>query len=87
MPGYHVGVDIGGTFTDIVLLTSNGELRRRKLLSTPHDYAIAIVQGLGDLLTADEIAAGALDWIIHGTTVATNAILEKKGAKTGLLTT
>ena len=87
MPGYHVGVDIGGTFTDIVLLTSNGELRRCKLLSTPHDYAIAIVQGLGDLLTADEIAAGALDWIIHGTTVATNAILEKKGAKTGLLTT
>jgi N-methylhydantoinase A len=93
-PPYRLGVDIGGTFTDIVLLASDGRCVTRKVLSTPDDYARGIMQGLGELLaaaasndSAPQYGATGCEEIIHGTTVATNAILEKKGAKTGLLTT
>jgi len=78
-----VGVDIGGTFTDLVL-SDNGQLKIHKLLSTPHNPAEAMLQGLG------EITSGGLDeltQVAHGSTVATNAILERKGAKIALITT
>ena len=78
-----VGVDIGGTFTDLVL-SAEGGLRIHKLLSTPHDPAEAMLAGL-EALTGGTLAA--LERVAHGTTVATNAILERKGARTALITT
>jgi N-methylhydantoinase A len=84
---YRVGVDIGGTFTDIVVLGSDGSVHTRKISSSVDNYARAIVEGLGQLLADERIAAGSLEEIRHGTTVASNAILEHKGAKVGLITT
>jgi N-methylhydantoinase A len=85
--GVRVGVDIGGTFTDIVALRANGEVLTRKLSSTASDYSEGIATGLADLLGADGLPGGSVEELIHGTTVATNAILEQVGAKTGLITT
>jgi N-methylhydantoinase A len=82
---YRVGVDIGGTFTDIVVLGEEGERYTRKVSSTVDDYARAIVEGLAGLL--GEIGDARVVELLHGTTVASNAILEHKGAKTGLITT
>src|SRR5215469_11031978 len=82
---FRAGVDIGGTFTDIVLLDENGERYTKKVSSTVDDYARAIVDGLSELLA--EIGGGRIVELLHGTTVASNAILEHKGAKTGLITT
>jgi N-methylhydantoinase A len=79
----QVGVDIGGTFTDFVL-SEDGELRVHKVLSTPHDPAEAMLAGLEALLPE---AAGGVQRITHGSTVGTNAILERKGARTALITT
>lgn len=78
-----VGVDIGGTFTDLVL-SDNGQLKIHKLLSSPHNPAESMLKGL------QEITPGglpALTQVAHGSTVATNAILERKGAKTAFVTT
>jgi N-methylhydantoinase A len=82
---YRAGVDIGGTFTDIVLLDEDGGRYTKKVSSTVDDYARAIVDGLSELLA--EIGGGRIVELLHGTTVASNAILEHKGAKTGLITT
>jgi N-methylhydantoinase A len=90
MPGkasYRVGVDIGGTFTDIVLLGADGTVHTQKVPSSVDNYARAIVEGLERLLQHTGIAPASLDEIRHGTTVASNAILEHKGAKVGLITT
>src|SRR5256714_4056151 len=84
---YRVGVDIGGTFTDIVLLGSDGAIHTQKISSSVDNYARAIVEGLGQVLQETGIAPLSLDEIRHGTTVASNAILEHKGAKVGLVTT
>ena len=81
MPQILVGVDTGGTFTDIVLL-QEGNIRIHKVLSTPADPSSAILQGLAHLGVAQN-----LDVLVHGSTVATNAVLEHKGAVTGLITT
>ena len=83
----RVGVDIGGTFTDVAVLTPDGVLATRKLPSTPNNYADAVIGGVRDLL--DELGSplDALEELLHGCTVATNAILEGKGAPTALLTT
>ncbi|MBI1258088.1 MAG: hydantoinase/oxoprolinase family protein [Chloroflexi bacterium] len=78
-----VGVDIGGTFTDLVL-SSNGQLSIHKLLSTPGDPSQAMLAGLRAVSPA---GLEAFTRIAHGTTVATNAILERKGAKSALITT
>src|SRR6202171_2027614 len=85
MKSFRAGVDIGGTFTDIVLLGDGGECYTKKGASTVDDYARAIVDGLSELLA--EIGGGRIVELLHGTTVASNAILEHKGAKTGLITT
>jgi N-methylhydantoinase A len=85
MKSFRAGVDIGGTFTDIVLLGESGERYTKKVSSTVDDYARAIVDGLSELLA--EIGGGRIVELLHGTTVASNAILEHKGAKTGLITT
>ena len=84
---WRVGVDIGGTFTDIVLLGSDGSVHTRKISSSVDNYARAIVEGLSEVFRETGISPTALEEIRHGTTVASNAILEHKGAKVGLITT
>src|SRR3954451_20817890 len=84
---YRVGVDIGGTFTDIVLLGTDGTLHTKKISSSVGNYAQAIVEGLSELFLATGLAGGVIEGIRHGTTVASNAILEHKGARVGLITT
>src|SRR5215211_4416535 len=84
---YRVGADIGGTFTDVVLVAPDGAFATRKVLSTVDDYSRGIIEGLSDLLAILDLPASTVAEIVHGTTVATNAILENKGAKTALLTT
>src|SRR5262245_8033868 len=84
---YRLGVDVGGTFTDLVLVAPDGVARTCKVLSTTADYAHAIIAGVRQLTTEAGIPARDIGEIIHGTTVATNAILERRGARTGLLTT
>src|SRR5437763_13502359 len=66
----RIGVDVGGTFTDVILQTADGEVRIRKVLSTPPSYDHAVVEAVAGL-TGDEGVAG----VVHGTTVATNAVL------------
>ena len=87
MSGYRLGVDIGGTFTDIVLLDNGGVLRSKKILSSPDDYSRAIEEGIRELLNATGVNATEIVELAHGTTVATNAIIERKGVTVGLITT
>jgi len=88
LPGIRIGVDIGGTFTDLVFLEPDGHLEKRKLPSTPDDYARAIVDGVRDYLTENAVKdGGQVAELVHATTVATNAILERKGVRTALITT
>jgi N-methylhydantoinase A len=84
---YRAGVDIGGTFTDIVLLGSDGTVHTKKISSSVANYAQAIVDGLSEVFGETGLAGAAIDEIRHGTTVASNAILEHKGARVGLITT
>ncbi len=84
---YRVGIDIGGTFTDIVLLDHDGNILTKKISSTPDDYGRAISEGLENLFVEHDILPVEVDEVVHATTVATNAVLEGKGAKTGLITT
>jgi N-methylhydantoinase A len=84
---FRAGIDIGGTFTDIVLLADSGERYTRKVPSSVDDYARAIIDGLAALLGEIGAAPSAISELLHGTTVASNAILEHKGARTGLITT
>jgi N-methylhydantoinase A len=83
----RVGVDIGGTFTDIVVLRADGRLDKLKVPSTPGDYSQAIIDGVRAYCDNHKIAAERVAEFVHATTVATNAILERKGARTALLTT
>lgn len=87
MTTFRVGVDIGGTFTDIVLLGSDGTIHTKKIASTVGNYADAIIAGLGELFEESRLGGHSIDEIRHGTTVASNAILEHKGARVGLITT
>ncbi|MGI9146205.1 MAG: hydantoinase/oxoprolinase family protein [Chloroflexota bacterium] len=80
-------MDIGGTFTDIVLLGSDASIVITKVASTPDNYGRGIVDGLGEMLREKGLPAAALTEVVHGTTVATNAILEGRGATTALITT
>jgi N-methylhydantoinase A len=84
---FRVGVDIGGTFTDIVLLDADGRIVTKKVSSSVDDYARAIVDGLGDVFRETGLTGPDFSEVLHGTTVASNAILELKGARTGLITT
>lgn len=82
-----IGVDIGGTFTDVVAMDDAGGLRIAKVPSTRSDPSAAVRTVLADLLPAWGIAPRDVERFVHGTTVATNAVLERKGARLGLLTT
>ena len=83
MSGYSVGIDVGGTFTDLVAIADDGRVEARKVLSTPADQS----QGVREALTALGAAPGDVGHIAHGTTVATNALLERTGARVVLCAT
>ena len=87
MTNYRVGVDIGGTFTDIVLMDENGGVLTKKISSSVDNYAQAIVDGLAEVFESHGLSGQDVLEVLHGTTVASNAILEHKGAKTGLIGT
>lgn len=85
---YRLGVDIGGTFTDFALFGSGGgTLAIFKQLTTPDDPSRAVIDGIDALLAREQIAIEDLSEIVHGTTLVTNAIIERRGARTGMLTT
>ena len=87
----RIGIDVGGTFTDLVAVDAAGGAHLAKVASTPHDPSLGVMDGLVDLAAALGLSVDALlaqtQRIVHGTTVATNALLEHKGARLGLLTT
>jgi N-methylhydantoinase A len=86
--GYRLGIDVGGTFTDLVLYDeASGRLAVEKVPSVPADPSEGIVQGIVRVLRAGGIEPSAVDYVAHGTTVATNALLERRGARTALITT
>ena len=82
----RIGMDIGGTFTDYVLLTGS-EVHLHKRLTTPHNPAEGALAGLHELLNEHSLGIADVNEIIHGTTLVTNAIIERRGCKTALLTT
>lgn len=85
---YRLGVDVGGTFTDVLLIeTDSGRTWREKTASTPADQSEGVLRGIGRVCEDAGIDLAAVDEVLHGTTVATNAILEQKGATVGLVTT
>lgn len=84
---FRVGADIGGTFTDLVLVDSAGKVTTRKVSSTPDNYSRAIVEGVLELIADNGVTAANLTELVHASTIATNAILEFKGARTALITT
>ena len=83
---YRIGVDIGGTFTDIVLLDDDGNVISKKVSSSVENYALAIVEGLESVFAEHGVAPDAVSEVMHGTTVASNAILQLAGARVGLVT-
>jgi N-methylhydantoinase A len=78
----RIGVDVGGTFTDVILQHADGSATIRKLLSTPPNYDAAVVEAVAGLVNGSHV-----EGVVHGTTVATNAVLERRGALTALVTT
>jgi N-methylhydantoinase A len=83
----RVAADVGGTFTDIACLSADGELSTCKIPSTPDDYANAIIEGIQTLTRNLGTTSDCLAEVLHASTVATNVILERKGANTALVTT
>ena len=86
--GYRLGVDVGGTFTDLLLFDAgSGAFWRHKTPSTPHDSSEGILTGVTAICAEARIEPSQIDTFLHGTTVATNAVLEGKGARVGLVAT
>ncbi|MEZ5657509.1 MAG: hydantoinase/oxoprolinase family protein [Burkholderiaceae bacterium] len=85
--GWQVGSDIGGTFTDVAYIDAQGRLATAKVPSTPEHFGRGVVDGVARLAQAESLSLTDLEHMAHGCTVATNAILERKGARTALLTT
>jgi len=85
---YRIGVDIGGTFTDFALFDeASGAMSIHKQLTTPHDPSEAVIEGIGALLSAAKVSLTEVAEVAHGTTLVTNAVIERKGAVTGMLAT
>ena len=85
---YRLGVDVGGTFTDLLLVDeSSGQTYMAKVPSTPDDSSIGVLDGIDRICGESDIDAKQVTQVMHGTTVATNAVLTRKGAKVGLITT
>ena len=85
--GLRVAADIGGTFTDLAFIARDGLVATRKVPSTPDNYADAVIRGIEELMAEQKLDKGAIAEVLHGCTIATNTILEHKGAKTALITT
>ena len=90
-PAYRIGVDVGGTFVDFALCDAAGEMAVHKVPADPADPAGAIMRGMAELAEQRgvdvEAFLGSVELVVHGTTVATNAVLTGGGSRTGLLTT
>ena len=89
---YNIGVDIGGTFTDCVVVDEAGELTIGKALSTPDNFAIGVVNAVRDAaknlgMDSEEALLGSTNLFFHGCTIGDNTLLTRSGAKTGLITT
>jgi N-methylhydantoinase A len=85
---YRLGVDVGGTFTDLLLFNDeDGRCWRHKTPSTPHDSSEGVITGVKAICEKATISASQVDVFLHGTTVATNAVLEGKGSRVGLVVT
>ena len=85
---YRLGVDVGGTFTDLLLFDDQtGQSHKTKVPSTPDDPSRAVVNGTKDICGIADISPDQIEYFLHGTTVATNAVLEGKGARVGLIVT
>lgn len=85
---YRIGFDIGGTFTDFILLDQEtATVRLHKCLTTPHDPSEGALEGLADLVAAAGLSLADISQIVHGTTLVTNALVERKGARLGMITT
>src|ERR671937_2530732 len=85
---YRLGVEVGGTFTDLLLVRDEtGELHRVKTPSTPADPSEGVLVGVRRICEESGVSPGELAYVLHGTTVTTNALLEAKGARVGLVTT
>jgi len=85
---YRIGVDIGGTFTDFALFDASGaRMAIHKQLTTPRDPSAAVLDGIAVLLETNAVPIDAVDDVVHGTTLVTNAVIERKGAVTGMLVT
>jgi N-methylhydantoinase A len=91
MTKYRIGIDVGGTFTDFLLTSEDGSSEIFKVLSTPEDPSVGLLNGLSEMAKAKDVSLRDfikdVTTLVHGTTVTTNAVLTRKGAKTGLLTT
>ncbi|MCP5157466.1 MAG: hydantoinase/oxoprolinase family protein [Ectothiorhodospiraceae bacterium] len=87
IPGVRIGVDVGGTFTDVVCAIPGQGHRVLKVPSTPGDSSRGVMDGVAAVLAQAEVDAARIERFAHGTTVATNAVLERKGARIGLITT
>ena len=83
----YIGVDIGGTFTDVVLCQEDGEIVTRKVISTVEDYARGVLDAVSGVLDEASLEADSVGEVNHATTIASNAILQRSGGLTGLLTT
>jgi len=88
---YKIGIDVGGTFTDFLLTSDDGRSEIYKVLSTPDDPSIGLMEGLAEMAKARNMSLDEfikhVETVVHGTTVTTNAVLTRRGAKTALLTT
>ena len=85
---YRIGIDIGGTFTDFALINArDGSVSTYKRLTSPEDPSIAVMDGVQAILHENECAVQAVTSVIHGTTLVTNAVIERKGANIGMLVT
>ncbi|MGZ3340588.1 MAG: hydantoinase/oxoprolinase N-terminal domain-containing protein, partial [Reyranella sp.] len=84
---FEIGVDIGGTFTDIVCREAGGGMHVLKVPTSRGDPSTAVIQAIAELRERWDVVAAEVSRFAHGTTVATNAVLERKGARIGLLTT
>src|SRR5512134_859197 len=87
-PHLALGIDIGGTFTDLILYEQNGgTYKSHKQLTTPADPTEGVIAGLRHLADREGLAFSSISRVVHTTTLFTNALIERKGAATGLLTT
>lgn len=84
----RLGIDVGGTFTDVVLIDdTSGQIHYTKTLTTPTDPSEGVMAGIEKILGMTEWSMDDVEYIVHGTTIGTNALIEREGARTGLITT